>query len=89
MTAFQILSKEDLKGIILEALSEHSAQNHRQPEPETDQFLHGLKELAEFAGVGETTAWRLAKTIPAFSTGKKKFFRKSDVLNALQTGGSK
>ncbi|NCC74182.1 MAG: DNA-binding protein [Sphingobacteriia bacterium] len=81
MTAISLLTKEDVKAAVLEALDEHSAV---QTAPTEEQYLHGLKELAEFCNLGMTTAWRISKVIPSYRTGRKLFFKKSDVLNALK-----
>lgn len=76
-----ILSKEDIRQAVREVLQEQQAQTTTTPpEPE---YLHGLEELAKFLQVGITTAWRLSKKLPMYRTGKKMFFKKNEVLAAL------
>lgn len=80
MNEIKFLTTEDVKIALREVLAEQTP-----PHPsEQDGFLYGLNELAKFAHVGTTTAWRIAKTLPSYKTGRKIFFRKSDVLEALK-----
>jgi len=80
METILVLSKEDIKQAVLEALSEHKPQQTTEP----DMIIHGLKGLAEFLGIGITTAWQLKKAgkLPYYQTGKKVFFKKSEILAA-------
>jgi len=84
MTAINLISKEELKEAIREVLTETDLQKPTSTAPETETYIHGLSELASFLGIGITTAWRLAKLLPTYRTGKKMFFKKSEVLAAIQ-----
>ncbi len=77
------MTKEDVRTAVLEALTQIQATQPAATEPET--YVYGLNELAAFLGVGVTTAWRIAKKLPKYQTGKKYFFKKSEVLKALET----
>jgi hypothetical protein len=80
--SISVISKEELKQAVREVLDE-STQKAAAPQPE--QYLHGLKQLADFIGVSEVSAWRLKKSgkIPFYQAGKKLFFKQSDVLQSL------
>jgi len=81
MQQISFLTREDIKSAVLEALSEATPQPQKhQPE----RYIYGLRELALFLGVGVTTAWHLKKSgkIPYYQTGKKLFFKESEVLAA-------
>jgi hypothetical protein len=80
MDTISLLTKKDIKEAVLEALSEMPQANNNEPE----QYIYGLKGLATFLGVGITTAWSLKKSgkLPFHQTGKKVFFKKSDILAA-------
>ncbi len=82
MTEINLISKEELKQAIREVLTENDLQKPTTA-PEPEQYIHGLEELAKFLQVGLTTAWRLAKTLPTYRSGKKMFFKKNEVLAAL------
>jgi len=81
MQQFTLLTKEDIKSVVLEALSE---SKHQQQQPQPEKYIYGLKGLAKFFGVGITKAWQLKNsgTIPFYQTGKKLFFKESEVLQA-------
>ncbi|HRZ41709.1 MAG TPA: helix-turn-helix domain-containing protein [Bacteroidales bacterium] len=83
MAHIYIITKEDVKAAVLEALSESrpTAVNYTP-----ERIIHGLQGLAEFLGIGVTTAWKLKKSgkIPFYSAGKKLFFKESEVLSATQ-----
>jgi hypothetical protein len=80
MQPFSFMTKEDIKEAVLEALSEMPQTTRNEPE----QYIYGLKGLANFLGVGITTAWSLKKSgkLPYYQTGKKVFFKKSEILAA-------
>lgn len=81
MQPISFMTKEDVKAAVLEALSEMKPQ--QQP-AQPDTIIHGLQGLADFLGVGITTAWSLKKSgkIPFYSAGKKCFFKESEILAA-------
>ncbi len=81
MQPISFLTKEDVKAAVLEALSESKPQ---QQNKEPENIIHGLQGLADFLGVGITTAWSLKKAgkIPYYQAGKKLFFKQSEVLAA-------
>ncbi|PKP29872.1 MAG: hypothetical protein CVT99_15475 [Bacteroidetes bacterium HGW-Bacteroidetes-16] len=81
MQPISFLTKEDIKAAVLEALSESKPQ---QQSKEPEIIIHGLQGLADFLGVGITTAWSLKKAgkIPFYQAGKKLFFKMSEVLAA-------
>lgn len=83
MTAINLISKEELKEAIREVLAENHLQRPATTTPETETYLHGLEALAAFLGIGITTAWKLSKTLPVYRSGKKMFFKKNEVLAAL------
>lgn len=78
-----VLSREDVKEAVLEALSE---SGHNKPTTKQERYIHGLQGLAAFLGVGITTAWKLKKSglLPYYQTGKKIFFKESEILAATQ-----
>jgi excisionase family DNA binding protein len=80
MQQISLLTKEDVKAAVREALSE------TQPQQPTNQdtIIYGLQGLADYLGVGVTTAWKLKKSgaIPFYQAGKKVFFKESEVLTA-------
>lgn len=79
----QVLTIDDLKNAIREVLSEQK----QPPATEPEQYVYGLKGLADFLGVGETTAWTLKNSgrLPYYRSGKKFFFKKSEILQATAT----
>lgn len=81
MQPISFITKEDVKAAVLEALSE--IQPQQQP-TKPDTIIHGLQGLANYLGVGITTAWNLKKSgkIPYYQAGKKIFFKESEVLKA-------
>lgn len=81
MQPISFMTKEDVKAAVLEALSEHEPQKQT---PKEDKRIHGLKGLANFLGVGITTACHLKKSgkIPSYQAGKKVFFLESEILAA-------
>lgn len=83
MQQITFLTFEDVKRAVSEVLSEnnHSTTN-KAPEPET--YIHGLQALADFLGIGVTTAWKLKKQgiLPYYRSGKKLFFKKSEILKS-------
>lgn len=81
MQPILFMTKEDVKAAVLEALSEIQPQ---QSTPKEDNIIHGLQGLADYLGVGVTTAWSLKKSgkIPFYSAGKKCFFKESEILAA-------
>lgn len=81
MQPISFMTKEDVKAAVLEALSEHEPQKQT---PKEDKTIYGLQGLADFLGVGITTAWSLKKSgkIPYHQAGKKIFFLESQVLAA-------
>ncbi len=83
MQQFTLLTKEDIKSVVLEALSE---SKHHQTPPQPEKYIYGLKGLADFLGVGITKAWQLKNsgTISFYQTGKKLFFKESEVLQATK-----
>jgi excisionase family DNA binding protein len=80
MQQISFITKEDVKAAVREAISE------TQPQHSTNQdtIIYGLQGLADYLGVGVTTAWKLKKsgTIPFYQAGKKVFFKESEVLTA-------
>jgi hypothetical protein len=83
MTAINLMTKEDVKTAVLEVLNQIQPAPPQATEPES--YVYGLNELAAFLGIGVTTAWRIAKKLPKYHTGRKYFFKKSEVLKALET----
>lgn len=84
MQQISFLTKEDVKLAVLEALSEHQAQTPpKTTEPE--QYIYGLEALSKHLGIGITTAWSLKKQgkIPFYQTGRKVYFKKSEVDSVL------
>ncbi len=76
--------RDELKSIVSECLAEQAATATPPPEPES--YIHGLQGLADFLGTGVTAAWSLKKSgkVPFYQTGRKLFFKKSEVLQALK-----
>lgn len=76
------MTREDVKQIVLEALSE---TRPKPTEPET--YIYGLDGLAAHLGISITSAWRLRKSgkLPFYQAGKKLFFKKSEIENSLQS----
>jgi hypothetical protein len=83
MQQLTIIDKNDLKQAFREVLQERQEQTTTTAPPEPEQYIHGLEELAKFLQVGLTTAWKLSKKIPCYRSGKKMFFKKNEVLAAL------
>ncbi len=81
MQQFTFITKEDVKAAVLEALSETQPQTVT---PANDLIIRGLGGLASYLGVGITTAWKIKNsgTIPYYQSGKKIFFKESEVLRA-------
>lgn len=81
MQQFSFLTREDIKSAVLEALSE---TRPHQPTNQPEKYIYGLRGLADFLGVGVTTAWNLKNSgkLKYYTTGKKLFFKQSDVLEA-------
>jgi hypothetical protein len=81
-----ITTTAELKNIIFEALEEFEATKTPPPPPEPEAYIHGLQGLADFLGTGVTAAWHLKKSgkVPFYQTGRKLFFKKSEVLAALK-----
>jgi hypothetical protein len=79
-----LTTRDELRQLIAEALADFQTPPPPQPEPET--YIHGLQALADFLGVGITTAWQLKKSgkFSYYQAGKKLFFKKSEVLAALK-----
>jgi len=84
MQQIVFLTKEDIKTAVLEALSEHQTQTPPTA-PEPEQRIYGLKNLADFLGVGITTCWKLKKSgkLPFYQAGKKLYFKKSEIEAVL------
>lgn len=84
MKTLTLLTKDDIKSAVLEALSESGKTATNSP-TEPEKYIYGLKGLAKFLGVGITKAWQLKNSgiIPYYQTGKKIFFKQSQVLNAI------
>ena len=84
MQQLTVLTKEDIKAAVLEALSESQQQNKPTESKEPEKYIHGLQGLADFLGIGVTTAWQLKRSgkLPYYQTGKKLFFSQSEVLAA-------
>ena len=78
----QLITKSDVKEAVLEVLSELNLTGHSATS--TNKTIYGLQGLADFLGVGVTTAWNLKKSgkIPYYQAGKKVFFKENDVLEA-------
>ena len=87
MQEISLLTKEDVRNEIRQAIQELILENQlpKSDPSSPEEYLHGLQSLANFIGTGLTTAWRLVKEgkIPKYQTGKKLFFKKSEVLKAL------
>jgi hypothetical protein len=81
MQPISFMTKEDVKAAVLEALSEIQPQ---QSTPKESKIIYGLQGLADFLGVGITTAWSLKKSgkIPYYQAGKKLFFKETEILAA-------
>lgn len=84
MQQLTLITKEDIKAAVLEALSERQQQTDTTTKPEPENYIHGLQGLADFLGIGVTTAWQLKKSgkLPYYQTGKKLFFKRSEILAA-------
>jgi hypothetical protein len=84
MQHLTLITKEDIKTAVLEALSESSHNKTSSTTPE--RYIHGLQGLADFLGIGVTRAWQLKKSgqLPYYQTGKKLFFKESEILAATQ-----
>jgi len=84
MQHLTLITKEDIKAAVLEALSESQQQTDTTTKQEPEKYIHGLQGLADFLGIGVTTAWQLKKSgkLPYYQTGKKLFFKQSEILAA-------
>lgn len=82
MQTISFITKEDVKAAVLEALSE--IQPQQQTTTKEDKIIYGLQGLADYLGVGITTAWSLKKSgrLPFYQAGKKVFFKESQILAA-------
>lgn len=82
MYQLTVLTKEEIREAVKDAIAELNLYNPPSTEPEV--YIHGLQGLAEFLNIGITKAWQISKKLPRHGTGKKLFFLKSEVLAATK-----
>lgn len=75
------LDSEQLSSIVQLAVKKALTENQQTKAPEPETYIHGLQALADFLGIGVTTAWKLKKRglLPYYKAGKKLYFKKSEI----------
>lgn len=78
-----ITTKEELKGLIREAVADLDLSIPRQVEE--SKLIHGLAGLAEFLNCDVTTAFKYKNTgrIPYYQIGRTLIFKSEEVLKAM------
>ena len=87
MDNLYILIKD--KQEFFDLLNEWEAQKHpslKQHIKESDEIYLSQKETAQFLRVSLPTliSWKKARKIPFYQQGRKTFFKKSEVLDAMK-----
>ena len=78
-----LTTEAELRSLVYFAVLD--ALNERNEKVKVDaQTIYGLQGLADFLGIGVTTAWKLVRDgkIPKHQAGKKMFFKASEVEKA-------
>lgn len=84
---FVVMSRDDVKQLVFEALDEYFASAPKE-KAEPKQEFYNSKELCDVAQISQTTLWRKEKegVIVPSKVGRKKLYDKALVAELITSG---
>jgi len=79
------LQPDELKGLITESVNQAIEAIKKTLQPCSDDNLLTRKQACEFLQIDSSTLWEWTKKgkIQAYGTGGRRYYKKSELLNAL------
>lgn len=85
---FIITTPENLKAIVFEAVKTAISENRKANDLPFENDYCDIDEAAKLLNLKKATMYQLthSKRIPFVNTGKKLYFRRSDIRNYIESG---